>query len=178
MTRTRRWTSSNRDNKEAAVPAPGGSRVVFLKFREKSWYMTIKKVVSIMLAMILLLSACSHATLDGAGTELEDAVANLSDAKNEYVQMVKGGYREDNPDLTYETAFSAFFGTPRWKYFTGDDVSASRRDAIIMWRAICSNCSFRMAVRSLPELETDRRPAFGKSKGRRSIRTSSLCRTQ
>ena len=51
--------------------------MVFLKFREKSWYMTIKKVVSIMLAMILLLSACSHATLDLAGTELEDAVANL-----------------------------------------------------------------------------------------------------
>lgn len=83
--------------------------------------MTMKQVISIMLAMILLLSACSHATLDGAGKELEDAVANLSDAENEYVQMVKGGYREDNPDLTYETAFSAFFGTPRWKYFTGDD---------------------------------------------------------
>lgn len=41
--------------------------------------MTMKKVVSIKqaLVMILLLSACSHATLDGAGKELEDAVANL-----------------------------------------------------------------------------------------------------
>lgn len=81
----------------------------------------MKKLIAMIMIVILLLSACSNATLDGAGKELEDAVANVSDADNRYVQMVKGGYRESAPDLTYEDAFSAFFGTPRWKYFEGEN---------------------------------------------------------
>lgn len=81
----------------------------------------MKKIVSMLIAAILLLSGCSSATLDGAGKELEDTIANISDSDNKYVQMVKGGYKVDNPELTYEDAFSAFFGTPRWKYFEGED---------------------------------------------------------
>lgn len=74
-----------------------------------------------LVAVLLLLSGCSTSTVDGAGKEVEDAITNITDADNKYVQMVKGGYREGNPDLTYDDAFNAFFGTPRWKYFKGED---------------------------------------------------------
>lgn len=81
----------------------------------------MKKCIMILTALMLLLTSCSTATLDGAGKEVEDTIANVADADNKYVQMVKGGYRSDAPELTYEDAFSAFFGTPRWKYFEGED---------------------------------------------------------
>ena len=81
----------------------------------------VKKIIALLAAIMLLLSACSSATLDGAGEELEDTIANATDADNKYVQMVKGGYRPDDPDVTYEDAFTAFFGTPRWKYFESED---------------------------------------------------------
>ena len=81
----------------------------------------MKKMIALLVVIMLLLSACSSATIDGAGKELEDTIANATDADNKYVQMVKGGYRTDNPDVTYEDAFSAFFGTPRWKYFESED---------------------------------------------------------
>ena len=81
----------------------------------------VKKIIALLAAIMLLLSACSSATLDGAGKELEDTIANATDADNKYVQMVKGGYRPDDPDTTYEDAFTAFFGTPRWKYFESED---------------------------------------------------------
>lgn len=81
----------------------------------------MKKMIALLTAIVLLLSACSSATLDGAGKELEDTIANATDADNKYVQMVKGGYRPDDPDVTYEDAFTAFFGTPRWKYFESED---------------------------------------------------------
>ena len=81
----------------------------------------MKKILALLTAMMLLVSACSSATVDGAGKELEDAITNVTDADNKYVQMVKGGYRSDDPDTTYEEAFTAFFGAPRWKYFESDD---------------------------------------------------------
>ena len=81
----------------------------------------MKKIIALLIAILLLLSACSSATLDGAGKELEDTIANATDADNKYVQMVKGGYRADNPNVTYEDAFTSFFGTPRWKYFESED---------------------------------------------------------
>lgn len=81
----------------------------------------MKKILVLCLVAALLLSGCSTSTVEGAGKEVEDTISNITDADNKYVQMVKGGYREDNPDLTYEDAFNAFFGTPRWKYFQGED---------------------------------------------------------
>jgi hypothetical protein len=35
--------------------------------------------------------------------------------------MVRGGFRANNPELTYETAFSAFFSNPRWQYFQSEN---------------------------------------------------------
>lgn len=81
----------------------------------------MKKILALLTAVMLLLSACSSATADGAGKELEDAITNITDADNKYVQMVKGGYRSDDPDTTYEDAFTAFFSAPRWKYFESED---------------------------------------------------------
>lgn len=81
----------------------------------------MKKVIVLLTAIILILSGCSCATIDGAGKEMQDTIANVADADNKYVLMVKGGYQADNPDVTYDQAFSAFFSTPRWKYFESED---------------------------------------------------------
>ena len=74
-----------------------------------------------MVVLLVLCSACSNASLKNAGEEVKDSVASAMDSDNKYVLMVKNGYRENNPALTYDKAFSAFFGTPRWKYFKGDE---------------------------------------------------------
>lgn len=82
----------------------------------------MKKLYLVLLVVLLALcSACSNASVKNAGEEVKDTVAGAMDSNNKYVQMVKNGYRENNPALTYDKAFSAFFGTPRWKYFKGND---------------------------------------------------------
>jgi len=81
----------------------------------------MKKVTAVFIAAIIMLSACSSATLDSTGKEVVDAVKSVTDSENQYVLMVKGGYRESDPDLTYDKAFSTFFGTPRWSYFESDE---------------------------------------------------------
>lgn len=73
-----------------------------------------------MVVLMVLCSACSNASVKNAGEEVKDTVADAMDSNNKYVQMVKNGYRENDPALSYDKAFSAFFGTPRWKYFKGD----------------------------------------------------------
>ncbi len=74
----------------------------------------------LLIAALLLCSACSNSSVKNAGEELKDGIAGAMDSDNKYVLMVKSGYRENNPALTYDKAFSAFFATPRWKYFKGD----------------------------------------------------------
>lgn len=59
-----------------------------------------------------MLSACSASTIETAEKELDDVITNKTDSDNRYVLMVKDGYREDNPSLTYEKAFSDFFLHP------------------------------------------------------------------
>ena len=44
-------------------------------------------------------------------------LAAVSDIDNRYVRMVINGYRENNPNLTYDIAFSAYFDAPVWRYF-------------------------------------------------------------
>lgn len=82
----------------------------------------MKTIYLLLLVVLLALcSACSNSSLKSAGEELKDGVASVMDSDNKYVLMVKNGYRENNPSLTYDKAFSNFFTTPRWKYFKGDD---------------------------------------------------------
>lgn len=52
---------------------------------------------------------------------MKDSMASAMDTENKYVLMVKNGYRENNPDLTYDKTFSNFFATPRWKYIKSDN---------------------------------------------------------
>lgn len=78
-------------------------------------------LLTLLVALLALCSACSNASVKNAGEELKDSVANAMDSDNKYVLMVKNGHRENNPDLTYDKAFSSFFGTPRWKYFKGNE---------------------------------------------------------
>ena len=75
----------------------------------------------LLLVILALCSACSNAAVKNAGEEVKDSVAGAMDTQNKYVQFVKNGYRENNPDLTYDKAFSAFFGSPQWKYFKGNE---------------------------------------------------------
>lgn len=80
-----------------------------------------KKFILLITGMTLMLSACSASTIETAEKELDDVITNTTDSDNRYVIMVKNGYREDNPSLTYEKAFSDFFSTPRWKYFKSEE---------------------------------------------------------
>ena len=73
------------------------------------------------LLIILLSSGCSTSAIENIGKEAADQISNITDADNKYVLMVKNGYRSDKPDLTYNTAFENYFGTPTWKYFKSDD---------------------------------------------------------
>ena len=82
----------------------------------------IKRIFVILITIMTILStSCSSSAVQSVGKELEDSIANISDSDNKYVLMVKNGYRVDNPDLTYNKAFTDFFATPRWKYFKSDD---------------------------------------------------------
>lgn len=75
----------------------------------------------LLVGLLALCSACSNSSLKSAEEELKDGVASVMDSDNKYVLMVKNGYRENTPGLTYDKAFSNFFTTPRWKYFKGDN---------------------------------------------------------
>ena len=82
----------------------------------------MKKLCLIIMAfMIVFCTACSNSAVQNAGKELEDSITGLKDADNKYVKMVKGGYPNDYPNVSYEQAFTEFFGTPRWKYFKSDE---------------------------------------------------------
>lgn len=80
-----------------------------------------KKVIAVLISMVLMTTGCSTASLENTGKEIQDTIDDLASSDNKYVKMVKGGYRVDNPDLTYEKAFSDFFSTPRWNYFESED---------------------------------------------------------
>ena len=82
----------------------------------------MKKLCLILMTfMIVFCTACSNSAVQNAGKELEDGITNLKDADNQYVKLVKNGHPNDNPNMTYDKAFTEFFGTPRWKYFKSDE---------------------------------------------------------
>ena len=82
----------------------------------------MKKTFSLLIVITLVLcTACSGSTLQNVGRELEDTISSVTNADNKYVQMVKNGYRSDDPSLSYDKAFSAYFGTPRWSYFQSEE---------------------------------------------------------
>lgn len=54
----------------------------------------------------------------GIGTLTE---TDSMEESSPYVSMVKYGSPEVYPDITYEDAFNAFFGNPKWKYFKSDE---------------------------------------------------------
>lgn len=39
----------------------------------------------------------------------------------QYIQMVTGGYRIDDPEFTYGDAFNSFFSSPHWEFFISED---------------------------------------------------------
>ena len=71
--------------------------------------------------LVVACVSCSSSSMDSASKEIQDAMSNLTDSNNKYVLMVKGGYRSNNPDVTYDKAFSSFFGTPRLRFFESED---------------------------------------------------------
>lgn len=40
---------------------------------------------------------------------------------DQYIQMVTGGYRIDDPEFTYGDAFNFFFSSPHWEFFISED---------------------------------------------------------
>ena len=55
--------------------------------QQKGAVFFVKKITVLLTAAVLLLSACSSATLNSAGKELEDTLASAADSSNPYVQM-------------------------------------------------------------------------------------------
>ena len=100
------------------------------------------------MALILLLCAsCSDSPIKNVRKELGESISNISDSDNKYVQMVKNGYMTDSPDLTYDNAFSAFFETPRWKYFRdSDDLDIVEFTGDCTFRDVAVKARIRFAV--------------------------------
>lgn len=74
-----------------------------------------KRIISCIMAMMVaatILSGCSE-------DDVVDQVANVEQALDENVLMVKNGSPNAYPDKTYGETFDNFFGSPTWKYFVG-----------------------------------------------------------
>ena len=93
--------------------------------------MRVKKVIAgVMLSTVIVLSGCSadisesdikdiSETAEKIGEEVVDQTVNIANSEEEHVLMVKNGYTNSYPDITYADAFEGFFAYPTWKYFVG-----------------------------------------------------------
>ena len=108
------------------------SRYLSLKgdkiMKKKIWM----KVTTCLLVCSLALTGCSDkevsdqindAVEEGGKqlTNVDDKIRNITDAQDEYVQMVKTAYVMGQPKLTYGAAFDELFSSPTWKHFTSSD---------------------------------------------------------
>ena len=74
----------------------------------------MKKLMLISSILILALcTACSSSVVDSIGKDVEDTIAHSQSANDKYVQMVRSGYPSSHPSVSYEQAFTAFFGGPQ-----------------------------------------------------------------
>lgn len=76
------------------------------------------KKICMMLGLCLTLTGCNAAT--SASREVADQVANVVQAEEEHVLMVKNGCPQSYPDCPYGKVFDEFFGSPTWTYFKGE----------------------------------------------------------
>ena len=82
----------------------------------------MKKLMLISSILILVLcTACSSSVVDSIGKDVEDTIAHSQSANDKYVQMVRNGYPSSHPSVSYEQAFTTFFGSPQWKHFKAED---------------------------------------------------------
>ena len=82
----------------------------------------MKKLMLISSILILALcTACSSSVVDSIGKDVEDTIAHSQSANDKYVQMVRNGYPSSHPSVSYEQAFTTFFGSPQWKHFKAED---------------------------------------------------------
>ena len=84
-----------------------------------------KLMLMFSILLLVLCSACSRSVVDSVGKDVEDTIAHSQTADNKYVQMVKNGYPNSYPNsyptVSYEQAFTSFFGSPQWKHFKAED---------------------------------------------------------
>ena len=78
----------------------------------------MKRLMSIIMIGIIAFSLIACDT-DKAIDDAVDKVADVVQSENKYVVAVKGSSPEEYPKITYEEAFEAFFGNPKWTYFKG-----------------------------------------------------------
>nr|WP_215701884.1 YARHG domain-containing protein [Clostridium sp. MCC344] len=77
----------------------------------------MKKICTIV-GLCLVLAGCSAAT--SASKEVVDQVANVVQAEDKHVLMVKNGHPQSYPNCPYGKVFDEFFGSPTWTYFNAD----------------------------------------------------------
>ena len=76
--------------------------------------LTLTSVVVITILIIVVVA------LNNAGGNGATPTASVTSG-NRYVQMVRNGSPMTWPNVTYDEAFSNFFGSPRWTHFVSDD---------------------------------------------------------
>lgn len=75
----------------------------------------LRKKTAICIVLVMVIVFASGCQL----SDLADQAADLIYKEDENVLMVKNGYPSKYPDITFNQAFSSFFGSPTWKYFVG-----------------------------------------------------------
>ncbi|MCD8083408.1 MAG: YARHG domain-containing protein [Clostridiales bacterium] len=59
--------------------------------------------------------------MESLGQEVVDQVSNIVQSEEEHVLAVKNGSPQTYPDYNYGEVFDAFFGSPTWRYFEGEN---------------------------------------------------------
>lgn len=72
----------------------------------------MKKIIIALLMVALVFTGCDV-------SDVEDQVANVTQAEDEHILSVKKAHSSEYPNITYEQAFEYFFSSPTWKYFVG-----------------------------------------------------------
>jgi len=83
-------------------------------YRRRYVRLILTSLVAITLCVVVIV-AFNHARNDGT-----TPTASVTSG-NRYVQMVRNGSPVTWPNVTYDEAFSNFFGSPRWSHFESDD---------------------------------------------------------
>ena len=133
-------------NPQQVSTNPAAKNSIFNRLRNSSF---VKKALSpqgrVVLSCIIL-SMIMTLLLNSGFLGCRQQAPNGTNAFSElYVRLVRDSHRPDNPDITYGTAFSSYFGNPSWSYFkstAGLDVVEFSGDCIYQGAPVTARMQF------------------------------------